>query len=172
MKYRFELLTIKHQKSVINIFNYFVKNTFAAYPIIQAKKDFFDNLMEMSIDYLAVVIKADGNKIVGFAALWSYGCRMTFNETAELFYFILPEHSRKGLGKTILDRFAKEARRRGIYNLLVNISSKNHQSVAFHRKYGFKECGRLQKIGKKFGKSFDVIWMQKKLRRERNMLTS
>ena len=116
----------------------------------------------MSIDYLAVVIKADNREIVGFAALHSYGCRIIFNETAELIYFILPEHSRKGLGKALLDLFVKEARKRGIYNLLVNISSKNRQSIAFHRKYGFKECGRLQKIGKKLARDLMLYGCRKK----------
>jgi len=34
-------------------------------------------------------------------------------------------------------------------------------SLNFHFKQGFKECGRFQRIGQKFGRDFDVIWMQK-----------
>lgn len=49
-------------------------------------------------------------------------------------------------------------------NLLASISSRNEQSLAFHRKRGFVECGRLRDVGVKFGKSFDVVWMQKRVK--------
>jgi len=51
----------------------------------------------------------------------------------------------------------------GVDCLLANISSHNEQSLDFHRKMGFQQCGRFRRVGKKFGKDFDVIWMQKLL---------
>ena len=55
----------------------------------------------------------------------------------------------------------QEAQKVEITTLLANISSLNKQSIAFHRKQGFKDCGRFERIGSKFGKDFDVVWMQK-----------
>jgi len=54
-----------------------------------------------------------------------------------------------------------DARAAGVETLLANISSLNEVSLNFHLKHGFKECGRFQRIGKKFDRDFDVIWMQK-----------
>jgi L-amino acid N-acyltransferase YncA len=51
-----------------------------------------------------------------------------------------------------------------ITTLLANICSLNKQSLKFHRKNGFKRCGTFRKIGTKFGKDFDVVWMQKPLK--------
>jgi phosphinothricin acetyltransferase len=47
--------------------------------------------------------------------------------------------------------------------LLANISSKNMESLTFHKKHGFFECGRMYEVGEKFNELFDVIWMQKDL---------
>jgi phosphinothricin acetyltransferase len=50
-----------------------------------------------------------------------------------------------------------------INSLLANISSRNRQSLEFHRKNGFRECARFPKVGRKFGEDFDAVWMQKQL---------
>jgi phosphinothricin acetyltransferase len=50
-----------------------------------------------------------------------------------------------------------------ITSLLANISSRNRQSLEFHLRNGFRECGRFLKVGHKFGEAFDVVWMQKQL---------
>ena len=54
-----------------------------------------------------------------------------------------------------------EASEKGINNILAGISSLNSASLAFHRKRGFQERGCFQRIGRKWGQDFDVVWMQK-----------
>jgi L-amino acid N-acyltransferase len=49
----------------------------------------------------------------------------------------------------------------GISIFLANISAENQASLAFHRKNGFKECGRFHQIGTKQGRTFDIVWMEK-----------
>ncbi|GAG19401.1 unnamed protein product, partial [marine sediment metagenome] len=63
----------------------------------------------------------------------------------------------------ILRHLEEEARTMGITKILAHISSRNPVSLAFHRKHGFAECGRFPGIGRKWGKSFDVVWMLKDL---------
>jgi phosphinothricin acetyltransferase len=75
----------------------------------------------------------------------------------------MPEHTRKGIGEAILDYFVEEAKKRGIDSILASISSLNELSIDFHLKNGFKECGRFLQIGRKRGRDFDLIWMQKML---------
>lgn len=60
--------------------------------------------------------------------------------------------------------FTQQAQRMGADTLLACISSLNLASIRFHQKQGFKECGRLARIGRKFEQDFDVVWMQKHLK--------
>lgn len=76
-------------------------------------------------------------------------------------YFIDKTHTRNGIGTRALNKLEGDARQLGIKTLLASISSENPQSLSFHRKNGFKECGRFEKIIKKRGKQFDIIWVQK-----------
>jgi phosphinothricin acetyltransferase len=113
--------------------------------------------------YPALVAKTNLGDVVGFAYLRPYSPHGTFKRTAQIAYFILPEHRRRGLGKAILEQLIRQAQELGVDNLLAHISSLNEGSLEFHLKNGFQECGRFIGIGKKFGKNFDVIWVQRRL---------
>jgi phosphinothricin acetyltransferase len=63
----------------------------------------------------------------------------------------------------MLDYLINKAKEKGITSILASISSLNERSINFHRKNGFIECGRFREIGKKKGKTFDVVYMQKML---------
>jgi phosphinothricin acetyltransferase len=160
MSYNFEKMADQHRTAVIDIFNYYIANSFAAYPADPVGYEFFDRFLDMARGYPTVAIKDDTETIVGFAFLHPYRSGRTFRRAAEITYFILPEHTGKGIGTTILRRFRLAAKEQGIDMLLANISSRNEGSLRFHRKNGFEECGRFRRIGRKFGEDFDVVWMQ------------
>ncbi len=160
MSYSFEEMADRHRTAVIDIFNYYVLNSFAAYPGESVGYEFFDRFLDMARGYSAIVIKDDVETIVGFAFLHPYRPGSTFRRVAEITYFIRPEHTGKGIGTMILERFKLAAMEHGIDTILANISSRNEASLRFHRKHGFDECGRFRRIGKKFGEDFDVVWMQ------------
>jgi len=109
-----------------------------------------------------VVIKV-GAAVVGFGFLRPFHPAGTFERTAEVTYFIMPEHTRQGLGTAMLDFFVEQAGRRGIDSLVASVSSRNHESLKFQGKDGFRECGRLSQAGRKFGQDVDVLWLQKRL---------
>jgi len=60
----------------------------------------------------------------------------------------------------MLRQLIKDAKSNGIHNILACIVSKNTQSIKFHEKHGFVECGRFKNVGYKFNQYFDLVWMQ------------
>ena len=162
MSYKIRKADEQDSGSISNVFNYFVENSFASYETSKVGPDFYSKMKACSPQYPFYVIEAS-NLVIGFGFLRPYRSSETFRRTAEITYFILPEHTRKGLGKKLLQVLEKEANEMGITTLLANISSLNNQSLKFHGKNGFRRCGAFRKIGTKFGKDFDVVWMQKSL---------
>ena len=163
MEYYFENLSDKDRKPVIDIFNYFIENSFAAFPEIKVNYEFFDRILNMTQGYPAIIVKDKLCKVIGFAFLHAYHPMETFKRVAEISYFIMPEFTGKGIGKTIIENFIKKAKESNIHSILACISSLNDKSIRFHLKNGFIECGRFRKIGRKFGIDFDVVWMQRML---------
>lgn len=163
MSYNIRRVRAEDSQSVISVFNYFIENSFAAYPEKKVGYGFFERLKQMTEGFPFYVVETNRGELAGFSLLRPYHVIETFRRTAEVTYFILPMHTGRGIGTRILNRLIEGAREKGNDNLLASISSLNERSINFHKKNGFKECGRLVRIGKKFGKDFDEVWMQKSI---------
>ncbi len=163
MDFSIEPVTAEDGRAIIDIFNHYVENTFAAYPESKVPYEFFGLFMNMSQGYPFLVAKDENGKVLGFGLLRPHNPMPAFSRTAEITYFLAPEHTGQGIGKAMLDRLLAEGKERGITSILANISSLNPGSLAFHRKNGFVECGRFIGIGRKKGREFDVVWMQRRI---------
>jgi L-amino acid N-acyltransferase YncA len=161
--YHFRNLLIQDRNQVIDVYNYFIMKSFAAYPAETVDYDYFDYFLQIIGDYPAYTITMDNERIIGFAFLHPYRPISTFFETAEITYFILPEYTGCGIGSKVLERLLADARKRGIKKIMASICSLNQQSIQFHEKHKFTECGRFPGIGKKFGEYFDVVYMIRKI---------
>jgi L-amino acid N-acyltransferase YncA len=162
MHLQFEKMTQEFSKEVMDIYNYYVTQSFAAYPEASVPYEFFNRFLEMTKGYPAFVIRDDDrHKVVGFCFLRAYHPFPVFRETAEVTYFLEKDEVGKGIGSAALKKLEEEAKTIGVKTLLADISSENMQSIIFHKKKGFKECGRFHRVGQKKGKYFDVVWMQK-----------
>lgn len=162
MNYLFEQMAQEHENEVMGIFNYYIENTFYAYPENRLPNQFFSRFLDIAKAYPAFVVKS-GNQIIGFCLLRPYNPFPTFKETAEVSYFIKKEYTGKGIGTGVLKKLEESALDMGIKRLLADISSENKFSIEFHEKNGFVKCGHFKNAGKKFDKYFDVVWMEKEL---------
>jgi phosphinothricin acetyltransferase len=144
--------------AVTDIFNFFIRESFAAYPVDEVSVDRFSTLHRIVTAFLVLEIE---NELVGFGFLKPFREEPTFSHTGVLTYFILPHYTGMGLGTRLLERLTDEAKKHGFNNVIAHISSKNTQSLLFHEKHGFKQVGRLERLGIKFDTPFDIIWVQK-----------
>ncbi len=163
MNYTIESMNETHRQGVMDVYNYYIEHSWAAFPDRPMPVQFFDRLLESIKGYPSAVVKNESGKIIGFAFLHAYHFANTMKRTGDIAYFLMPEASRQGLGTKILESFIEPARAMGIDNIMACISSRNEESLRFHIKNGFIECGRFPRVGRKFGQDFDIIWMQRRI---------
>ncbi len=149
------------RRVVIDIFNHYVKNTFAAYPEEAVPYQSFELLRRTAEGYPFLVARDEKRSMLGFAMLRPHSPFAVFSGTAEVSCFITPEQTGKGIGSQLYHRLLHEGREMGLQTILAGISSLNPKSLAFHERMGFVQCGRFVNVGRKWGKDFDVVWMQK-----------
>jgi L-amino acid N-acyltransferase YncA len=161
MDFSFDPINPADGDAVIDIFNYYIENSFAAYPEQPVPHEFFSMFSAICEKYPSVIVKDARGKVAGFGMLRPHNPMPAFRHTAEITYFILPEQTGKGLGAGMLAYLESEGRKTGITTILASISSLNEGSIRFHARHGFCECGRFEKVGVKKGVVFDTVWMQK-----------
>jgi len=143
---------------VLSIFNHYVVNGFAAYAEKPVKERYFTDLLG-SAHAFYVVDSPDG--VIGYGFIKPFLPFPAFGATGELSYFIMPEYMNQGHGSQLLYHLIRGARGKGISMVVAHMASWNEEGIRFHKKHGFYEAGRLKKVGKKFGESFDILLMQK-----------
>jgi len=161
MNYIIRPMKPEDEREILAIFNYFVDNSFAAYSEQNVGHAYFEKLVNISKGYPFYVAEAPDGKLAGYALLHAYYPLDTFRRAARVTYFILPEHTRQGLGMKFLDLLIEDAKTIGVDTLLASISAHNEQSLRFHEKLGFEKCGVFKAVGRKHGQDFDEVWMQK-----------
>jgi L-amino acid N-acyltransferase YncA len=162
MNHRIRHAADKDRDELTDIFNHYIQKSHAAFFEKRVQPGFFKKLQEIVYGNAFYVIEnEDSRQVIGFGLLKQYHPSEVFSGVAEIGYFLKPEFTRRGLGTLMLQTLVADARKMKIKTLLASISSLNEESIHFHIKHGFFECGRFKDIGQKHGKSFDVVWMQK-----------
>ena len=164
-KYLIREATTEDITGMLEVFNYYIENSFASYIETPVGPEFFQVIQnekeQDENEHFPFYVIEEIGKIIGFGTLRPYFPFPNFRHTGVISYFLLPGHTRKGLGSGMLDKLYTEASKKKMKNLLVNVSSKNEASLNFHLKHGFIECGKFREVGTKFGKYFDIVWLQK-----------
>ncbi len=160
-EYSFKPIGQQDRTGVIDLFNYYIENSFAAYPDLPVPYTFFDLFLQACSGYPSAAVRDPEKKLAGFGMLRPHNPMPAFAHTAEITYFVRPGLTGKGLGSRMLAYLETGAREKGILTILASISSLNEGSIRFHARNGFTECGRFRKVAKKRGTYFDTVWMQK-----------
>jgi L-amino acid N-acyltransferase YncA len=164
-KYLIREATTEDISGMLQVFNYYVENSFAAYIETPVGPEFFQAIQnekeQDGNEHFPFYVIEEKDKIIGIGTLRPHLPFPNFRHTGVVSYFILPGHTRKGLGSGMLEKLCTEASEKKMKSLLANVSSKNEASLNFHLKHGFIECGKFREVGTKFGESFDIVWLQK-----------
>jgi len=163
MKIRFDRMAEGDREAVIDLFNYYIENSFAAYPEEKVPYGLYDRFLKLTEGYPAFTARDEdnGGRLAGFAFLRPIHPLSTFQRAAEITTFIDPAYTGRGVGTEMLERIVAGARRRGIDTILANVCSLNEASLRFHERRGFAECGRFRRVAKKKGRDLDAVWMQR-----------
>ena len=162
MDIHFNRLTAKYKKETIDIFNYYIEHTTAAYRSEKVGYDFFNTLVDDDI-VSAYAIMNNANEVIGFCMLEKYKNIRTFDGIGDCMYFIKSGMTGKGMGRKILSLLENDAKQHSMKKLVVDISDENEQSIAFHKNNGFVEYGRLKNCWKKFGRNIGIVYMYKEI---------
>jgi phosphinothricin acetyltransferase len=107
-------------------------------------------------------VARDGSKVVGWAALSPISRRAVYVGVAEVSVYVAESHQGKGVGSRLLRELVSESETEGIWTLQAGIFPENTASIELHRKCGFREVGRRERIGMLNGVWRDVVLMERR----------
>jgi len=106
-----------------------------------------------------IVAEADG-QVIGWGSLSAYHPRSAYRFTVENSVYVHHRHHRRGIGSRLLQELITRARAHGHRAIIAGIDAEQAASVALHAKFRFVEVGHFRRVGFKFGRWLDVIYME------------
>jgi len=116
-------------------------------------------ILEDGYPYLCA--ERDG-RVVGFASAAQFRLRPAYDTTAETSIYVGDGQHGRGVGRALMTEIESRLRVGG-FKLMVAGSSGGDTSVRFHTSLGFEVAGTIPDAGYKFGKSWSLTLMWKRL---------
>lgn len=110
---------------------------------------------------LPFLVAEDDWQVVGFAYAGPWRPKPAYRHTAEDSIYLAPDHTGKGLGRTLLSTLLPLCADAGIRRVLAVIADGGDDSSArLHKSFGFTEAGRLTEVGFKHERWIDTVLYQ------------
>ena len=153
--------------SIREIYNHYVLNssvTFDEKPLtLVALRKKFAASEKLDMPYL--VAENPRGSLLGVAWVFPWQGNTASRRVVEVSIYLGPAATGKGLGKALLTRLLENARDAGIREVIAVIADRGAEaSIQMHKKFGFKEIGRMGKVGYKFDRWLGTVMLQKRLR--------
>jgi phosphinothricin acetyltransferase len=99
--------------------------------------------------------------VVGFAYASQWRPKPGYRHTVEDTVYVAPDAVGRGVGRALLTHVLDRCAAAGARQVLAVIAdSGDPASLALHRSLGFREVGRLVRVGVKFGREIDTVLLQ------------
>jgi phosphinothricin acetyltransferase len=110
----------------------------------------------------ARLVMRDAEIISGWAALSPVSKREVYRGVAEVTVYVAEAARGRGIGRALLEALIAESERNGVWTLQASIFPENTASVALHRRCGFREVGRRERIAQLHGVWRDTLLFERR----------
>ena len=153
---------------ILEIYAYYVKNTVITFEYDVPSLAEFENRMRRTMQKYPYLVVEQAGRVMGYAYAGPFVGRAAYDWACELTIYLDHTAQKGGLGRTLYEALAERLKAMGILNLYACIGypqvedeylTKN--SAEFHAHLGFTLAGTFRNCGYKFGRWYDMIWMEK-----------
>lgn len=160
------LATPSDAAALLAIYAPYVENTAITFEYeVPTIEDFTNRIAKTLEKYPYLVAEEDG-VVVGYAYASTYYARTAYDWAVELSVYVSLDSRGQGVGTKLYDALEYLLDQMGYIHFLVCISLPNEASLALHRKRGYQQVAHFPKIGYKFNRWHDIVWLQKSLEKE------
>jgi len=145
------------------IYNYYVVHTPVTFDIepytVERRETWFAQFGTQG-RYRLLVAERDAG-VVGYAGSTRFRPKAAYETTVETTIYCAPEAAGKGIGSRLYAALFETLRGEDIHRFVAGYALPNPATAAIHARFGFKVVGVFSENGRKFGKYWDVCWVER-----------
>ena len=168
---RVEKVMLSDGKELLKIYAPYVEKTAISFEYeVPSITEFQDRIKNISSKFPYIKMVDDDGEILGYAYATSFKGRKAYDWSVESTVYVREDQKRNGIGRALYEALEKSLASMGILNVNACIAYLSdgekdehltNDSFFFHEKMGYKLVGTFHDSGYKFGKWYDMIWMEK-----------
>jgi phosphinothricin acetyltransferase len=148
---------------ITEIYNYYVLNTPVTFDVeaytVERREPWF---AQFGIAGRHRLLVAEENGIVmGYAGTTHFRPKAGYETTVETTIYCAQEAVGKGIGRRLYAELFEMLKGEDIHRFVAGYALPNAATEALHRRFGFKVAGVFSENGRKFGKFWDVCWVER-----------
>lgn len=148
---------------ITDIHNYYVQNTHITFDVhtfsLEQRVPWFHE-HNNGTRHRTLVAEDDG-QVVGYTASGAFRTKEAYETTVEVSVACAPGITGRGIGSGLYEALFGVLEKEDVHRVVAGIAQPNAASNALHERFGFKRIGSFTEVGRKFGKYWDVLWMEK-----------
>lgn len=159
---------LEDAKRILEIYAYYVEHTAISFEYDVPTLSEFQNRMKNTMKQYPYLVIEENGKIQGYTYAGAFVGRAAYGWSCELTIYLDHTAQKCGFGRKLYEALEHKLRKMGILNLYACIGYPktedeylNKNSAEFHAHLGFSKAGEFHKCGYKFGRWYDMIWMEK-----------
>lgn len=157
-------------ESILAIYAPYILHTAITYETTVPTLEAFRERIVRVLTKYPYLVAENGGFIVGFAYVSVFKDRRAYDCSAETSIYIARDAHGQGIGRRLYTELEARVKPLGITNLYACIAYTEHEdeyltndSVRFHEHLGYTLCGTFRGCAVKFGRRYDMVWMEKHL---------
>ena len=154
--------------SLLKIYSYYVENTAISFEYVAPSLDEFSKRISSTLEKYPYIVLEDDGLIRGYAYAGAFHSRAAYAHCCEVTIYLDHDSKGNGYGKALYEALEKALKKMGIINLYACIADPEVEdeyltknSECFHQHMGYTKVGEFHKCGYKFGRWYNMIWMEK-----------
>ena len=153
-------------RSLLDIYAPYVENIAITFEYEVPTIEDFAIRIEKTLEKCPYLVAEEDGVVLGYAYASTYYARAAYDQAVELSVYVSQDARGKGVGSKLYDALEELLDQMGYVHFLACISLPNEASLALHRKRGYQQVAHFPKIGYKFNRWHDIVWLQKSLDKE------
>lgn len=151
--------------ALTRIYNHYVEDTHVTFDLtpftVEQRRVWFGHYGDDGRHRLLVAVAA--GEVIGYATSGRFRDKAAYDPSVETTVYCAPDAVGRGAGSALYDALFAELAGEDVHQAFAGVALPNDASLRLHHRFGFAEIGTFREVGRKFGKWWDVTWLQRGL---------
>ncbi|MCR9276533.1 MAG: GNAT family N-acetyltransferase [Pseudomonadaceae bacterium] len=148
--------------AITDIYNHYVEHDHATFDTRRFTATEREAWLQQFDEQRRVCLVDEHNgSIRGYACSGQFKAKRAYDTSVEVSVYLSPDCAGQGIGRSLYEILMPHLDTHGVHRAYAGIALPNAASIALHSRFEFRQIARLAEVGFKFGRYWDVVWMER-----------